>query len=251
MFTFAHKLGLALRLLDAATGQTILLRGGQTLLNGVPLHPFQREDGYWVFHRFPPQGGVLTVRLPEYEPFEFRVDPRWLNAQLPILSLPLIPARGLPFFCTLRGCMAGLTAIDAVNLNESGCLVRGFDSKKQVLTLFNHHRLMFDCLTYALLGPEAGRYEAIEITEQADNQSFRLAEPPRLTPDSRFTLVRRVIGSAARGGDYLLRVQNGGAGAQWLIRFQRSETESFEIANFSEPASAQFLAPHAAEGRDI
>lgn len=246
-----HRLALALRPVDAVTGRAAARRGGRAFLDGAPLHYVQREDGFWVFLAFPPEGGLLSIRLPGYETAEYLVKPELLGKAPPILDLPLIPAENNPdgdAFYTLRGNMAGITALDAVRAGESLCMVRGFDRAKGALSFFNVHGLALEARFYALVKPEKGHYEAVEITGRTSGGDFRLASPPLTEPDSSFVLAHRVSGAAGSGGDYLLRVRNDGAKAKWLLRWQIGAEEFFRTIDFGGEETPRLTLPPA-DGR--
>ncbi|MPN02466.1 hypothetical protein SDC9_149682 [bioreactor metagenome] len=128
-----------------------------------------------------------------------------------------------------------MAAVQAVKLGESPCVMREFDERKRVITVFNPHRLALDSLDYAVVDPEKERFEAFRVTKRLTDQTFKIGRRLERGFGSHFPICRVVHGSVQPDGSYLLRVPNSSGDARWIIRLQRGEEELFRTVDFLKP----------------
>lgn len=243
-----HQLRLAIRLIDTSTGRLIDSQGADAYAGGKALHPMRRADGYLVFLTLPPAGEILTLRVPDYEPYDF-VVPEGPNAMQEVQLIPDGKSRLQPC-CTLAGQLEGLTALDAVETGNNACLMRDYDERRKIITLFNPHQLALDRTYYAVVDPEGARYEAIEITSSTSDKTFRVKDPLAGAFSNHFPVCRRVLGRVTPAGEYLLRVRDDGGESRWIVRYVVAEKEYFQTVYFGRDKPTSLAAPSMTDHAD-
>lgn len=241
-----HRAGLIVRLIDTATGQEIVQAGGTFVRDGGRVHPMQRPDGMLVFSDFPAQDCTFTVQTTRFLPKTVQLSAEQLAQRPPLVELHLIPdetyAARYPC-CTLSGVLDGIEQLDAVRMGDKTCLARAFDERRQIFHLFNPHHLVLDRTYYAVVDPDACRYEPIEITEQLSGEKFRLAAPLQRPFGNHFPVARRVLGAVRRSGEYVFRVPEDSTRTRWLVRWRREGEEFFQTVDFALPDTMTLVSP--------
>lgn len=234
-----HRAGLVLRLLDTATGQEIYESETKFSRNGERIRPMLRSDGRLVFLNFPLEECELTVEIAHYLPATVTLRVKQLEQRPPLVQLQLVPDGSFPNrYHTFSGKYPGIEQIDAVRLSDNACLIREFDERRRIMTLFNPHHLALDRIYYAVVNPDVCTYEPVEITEQNSDIKFRIDRKLQGQIRSHFPVARRVFGTVRQNGEYLLRVPADSSVPQWLVRWRCGGTDRFHTVDFSLPGTA-------------
>ncbi len=234
-----HRAGLILRVLDTATGQEIYEAGTKFLRNGEEIRPMLRPDGRLVFLNFPLEECELTVKIVHYLPATVTLTVKQLEQRPPLVQVQLVPDGSFPSrYHTLSGKYPGIEQIDAVRLSDNACLIREFDERRRIMTLFNPHHLALDRIYYAVVNLDVCTYEPVEITEQGSDIKFRIDRKLRGQIRSHFPVARRVSGAVLQNGEYLLRVPANSSVPQWLVRWRCGDLDRFHTVDFSLPETA-------------
>jgi len=245
-----HQAGLILRLLDTATGQEIQQAEWVFLRNGKPVRPMSRSDGKLIFLAFPPEACELTVRVAHYLPQTVSLTEAQLTQRPPLVELHCIPdaSYAARWPChTLEGEYPAITELDAVRCSDTACLIRSFEERKRMVTVFNPHHLMLERTFYAIVNPDAGHYEPIQIEQQVDDQRFRLAEPLQQPFHNHFPVARRVLGAVSQPNRYVLRVPADSSSPRWIVRWRSSGVDRFQLVDFLLPETTRLRSPPAEE----
>ena len=235
---FRHSLDLALRLVDTATGRVLAGRDLELRRDGRRVRPLEKEDGYLIFLGEGRRDFDLSVRLRGYEPRQVRVEYAALDKALPLLELHLIPGKdyapGVPCF-SLEGTCPGITALDAVRAGDSACLIREFDPRKRLVTLFNPHKLELDRTFYALVDPDRETYEPFRLVKRIDFQVYKTDRVIETRFGNYFPVCPMVFGGADPDGGYRLRVRDETAQARWIVRWEAGGQTFFQTVDFHRP----------------
>lgn len=235
---FRHSLDLALRLIDTTTGRALAGRGLELRRDGKPVRPLEKEDGYLVLLGQGRQDFDLSVALRGYEPRQVRVEYAALDKALPLLELHLIPGKGyapgVPCF-SLEGTFPGITALDAVRAGDSACLIREFDPRKRLMTLFNPHKLELDRTFYALVDPDRETYEPFRLVKRIDFQVHKTDRVIQTQFGSYFPVCPIIFGGTGPDGSYRLRVRDNAAQARWIVRWEAGGQTFFQTVDFHQP----------------
>ena len=235
---FRHSLDLALRLVDTATGRVLAGRDLELRRDGRRVRPLEKEDGYLIFLGEGRRDFDLSVRLRGYEPRQVRVAYAALDKALPLLELHLIPGKdyapGVPCF-SLEGTCPGITALDAVRAGDSACLIREFDPRKRLVTLFNPHKLELDRTFYALVDPDRETYEPFRLIKRIDFQVYKTDRVIETRFGNYFPVCPMVFGGADPDGGYRLRVRDETAQARWIVRWEAGGQTFFQTVDFHRP----------------
>ena len=235
---FRHSLDLALRLVDTATGRVLAGRDLELRRDGRRVRPLEKEDGYLIFLGEGRRDFDLSVRLRGYEPRQVRVAYAALDKALPLLELHLIPGKdyapGVPCF-SLEGTCPGITALDAVRAGDSACLIREFDPRKRLVTLFNPHKLELDRTFYALVDPDRETYEPFRLIKRIDFQVYKTDRVIETRFGNYFPVCPMVFGGVDPDGGYRLRVRDEPAQARWIVRWEAGGQTFFQTVDFHRP----------------
>lgn len=225
-----HRLCLVLRFTDTTTGWPVsaadlTLYGGNTLL-----HPQEREKGTLVFIGDEMSDFDLTVRSRLFEPMTLPVHFPDSGGAAPELDIQLIPseANTSPAPCLfIEGCSEGMKTLHAVRCGDSSCLIREFEPRKKILTLFNPHHLELGRTHYALVDPEKQSFETFNIEKRIDDSHFKIDRALNSGFNSYFPVVPIVSGLVRNDGRYVFRVRDDSSSAEWLIRCEIGDTFQF------------------------
>lgn len=235
-----HSLGLALRLVDTTTGQSIAGTGTTFLWNGTPIHPQRRNDGWFIFFAFEEPEITLTITPLLFVPATIVIRKSELSPTLPTLEYHMIPndtfSRQVPCH-TLTDTMDGLTAIDCVRANDSPCLIREFDTRKKLITIFNPHHLELERIHYALVNPDNNTFESFQIVKRISDNVFKIDRPLTMEFGNYFPICPLVFGQVVQEGRFLLTVRDNHKLARWIVRFTTGDTSQFRLVDFHAPPS--------------
>lgn len=241
-----HRAGLIVRLIDTATGREVTQRDVRFARDGKTVFPMQRSDGMLVFLDFPSEACQLTVHAARFLPQQISLTDEQLAAKPPLAEIHLVPdeAYAARWPCdTVAGSWPGIEQIDAVRMADADCLVRDYDERRKILTLFNPHHLALDRTYYAVVNPDVCRYEPTEIVEQCSDEKFRLAAPLQQPFGNRSPVARRVHGAVLPRDQYVLRVPQDASDRRWLVRWRSGGRDFYQTVDFALPDSVTLRSP--------
>lgn len=237
---FTHRLDLALRLVDTTSGAPVPASQVETWLEEVRIR-FEEKGGVLLFQDLPARRFRLSIRSPWFEPEEREVDLDTLP-QPPLLELHLIPSTGYPgdtAFWTLEGVLPGIGGLTAVRAGDNNCMIRNFDPRKRLMTIFDPHHLALDRVHYALMDVDRGQYEPFRILKRIDDQTIKIDRVLETEFRNYFPVTPLVLGRCGPEGAYCLRVRDDGTQARWIVRWERDGLPQFRTIDFQAEA-----APH-------
>lgn len=234
-FVVNHRLALALRLLDTASGRPVSDRNLSLRRDGKPVHPMVKDDGTLVFMDEDRTDFELEVRAGGFEPRTVRVCYGELDARLPMLDVQLIPGAGyrsrFPCF-SLEGTLPGISALDAVKAGESPCLIREVDPRRKQITIFNPHKLALDRGWYGLVDPDGETYEPFSVVKRVSDQVYRIDRVLETPFKTYFPVCPLVFGGVGPEGAYCLRVRDDTDRARWIVRYVTPSGAAFKAVDF-------------------
>lgn len=231
-----HRLDLLLRLLDTSTGNDVSISEVSLFREGKPLHAVEKEKGYMIFPDLGRENFTLELRSRLFEPVLVPVRFEELDEKTPTLELQLIPSEtsvvpSRPL--SLSGKLPGISELTAVRAGDASCLIREFDPRKKLMTVFNPHVLELGRTHYALVNPETGQYERFSIVKRVDDKTLKLDRPIQSEFGSNWPISPVVFGRTDQEGNYLLRVRDDAAKPKWLIRYLLGDEEHFCCVDMS------------------
>lgn len=236
-----HSLDLVLRLVDTASGRPVPDRDVVLLRDGEPVHPMVKDAGTFVFLGRGRRDFRLTVRCRGFEEAVREVAYGALDSKLPMLLLHLIPGKGYraPFPCLgLEGSLPGVTSLAAVRLADRACLIREFEPRKKLLTLFNPHKLELDRVFYALLDPDGMTWEPFQLVKRLSDQQFKLDRVLETPFKNYYPITPVVFGMTGPDSLFRLRVRSDGTDARWLLRWESGDGPHFKALDLTDPGAA-------------
>ncbi len=231
-----YSLSLALRLLDTTSRDVITGSEIALFRNGQPVELVQRPGGFFIFVNYPREDFLLGIRAKGFEPIDFPVRYEELNGQLPELSLQLIPEkdRFKSLGVSIEGFLPKIRSLIAVKPDGGSCFIRGFDSRKKLLTIFNPNTLSFDRVHYALVDPENERFYPFRILEGLPGQVYRIDRD--LPKDFRPSFpICPVIFGRTKEGSYCLRMRDEGGATRRILRWETEEGDFFKSIDIRRP----------------
>ncbi|MCL2035976.1 MAG: hypothetical protein FWG83_01135 [Oscillospiraceae bacterium] len=243
--TISYRLDLALRLIDTITGMTIS-RDIKVKVNGADFFPKIDNDANMVFIKAAEcdkETGqrldfTVEVSAKGYESKTVDVKYDELDENLPYIETHMLPdEKYLPQFpChTLQGKLSGISEIDAVKISASPCLIKGYESRKLLLTVFNPYKLRLDSVYYAAVNAEEESYQPFIIEKSVSDTVIKVKTGFESPPEN-CTVSARVIGKAEKNS-YTLRVRKGVSDKskpeKWIVRFVTKKGEFFQTVDFN------------------
>lgn len=236
----SHTLDLAVRLVDTTTGRVVVGQDITLLYDGKRVGHMDK-GGHLILTGRGRKDFTLTVRAPGYDPQVLPIRYEELDPHLPQLELQLIPSLNYytPVPClTLSGSLPGLKALSAVKAGDSACLIREFDPRKRVLTLFNPHKLELDRTHYALVNPDEETFEPFQVVRRLSDQQFKIDRVLETQFGNYFPICPIVFGRVDAEGGYCLRVRDNSSQQRWLIRLvDQADGAGFNTVDFRKPDS--------------
>ncbi|MCL1823005.1 MAG: hypothetical protein FWG44_02260 [Oscillospiraceae bacterium] len=233
-----HRLDLCLQLIDTSVSKTIT-GGVRVKINGKDFIPRKDADGNFIFLELeqPRQDFELEITANGYETKTIQVNYGELDEALPYIKTHMLPGEKyfpeFPCF-TLKGVLTGIIELDAVKIVQNPCLIKEYDVRKRLLTVFNPYKLLFDSVYYAAVAAEDEEYEPFIIEKNVSETLLKIKEPlekPENAYQNRI-IAARVIGKTEKN-NYLLRVRKESGKAKWLVRFVTKKGEFFQTTDFS------------------
>ena len=234
---FTHRLDLALRLVDTTSGRNVSGRTAAAFINGEQVRFAEKSDHMLVFQNLPKRAFRLTVTSPAFETAEVEVDLDAFGKALPLLELHLIPSKGYPGgveFLELEGILPGIGELSAVRLGDNACLIREFEPRKRMATVFNPHHLALDRVRYAVVDPDKNLFEPFSVLRLVNDQTLKLDRILEMPFKNYFPITPQVFGVTRPDGSYCLRVRDDAEKAQWLVRWTVHGEPSFRVIDFRE-----------------
>ena len=232
---FTHRLELALRLVDTTSGRNISTRDVTVLIDGETVRPGEKADGVLVFQGLGKRAFRMTITSPAFETAETAVDLDALGKGLPLLEVHMVPGARYPGgaeFWTLCGVMEGIESLSAVRVGENACLIREFDPRRRMATVFNPHALALDRVRYALVDPDRGAFEPFRIERLVDRQTIKTDRVLEMPYKNYFPITPEICGVTREDGSFCLRVRDDAAEAKWLVRWEKDGEEHFKTVDF-------------------
>lgn len=232
---FTHRLDFALRLVDTTSGRNVSARDVTVLVDGEAVHIGEKADGVMVFQNLAKRAFDLTITSPSFETAKTAVD---LDAQgkgLPLLEVHMVPGARYPGgveFWTLCGVMEGIESLSAVRMGENACLIREFDPRRRMATVFNPHALALDRVRYALVDPDRSVFEPFRIERLVDRQTVKTDRVLEMPYKNYFPITPEICGVTRDDGSFCLRVRDDAAEAKWLVRWVKDGEEHFKTVDF-------------------
>lgn len=235
---FTHSLDLALRLVDTTNGRNVQGIGVHVYIDGTLTRFAQKADSVLIFQNLGKRTFQLEVTSPAYEKAEVAVDLDSYGKALPLLEIHLIPSSGYPGgveFLSLEGVLPGVADLTAIRMGgDNPCLIREFDPRRRLATIFNPHHMLLDRVHYALLDPDRNVYEPFRILGMPDNQKIKIDPVLEMPFKNYFPIKPLVFGRTSPDGSYCLRVRDDGESARWLIRWTENGEAKFKLLDFRE-----------------
>lgn len=237
VFVITHRLNLVLRFIDTTTGKPV--SGSELTLSseGKPLHPMEKEQGTLIFIELERNDFILSISSRSFEPCTMPVRFSELDAQVPAIDIQLIPSGTniSPVPCiALQGCIPGISDLTAVRLGDNSCLIREFDPRKKLITLFNPHRLELNRTSYALIDPDKKRFEAFRVVKRIDDNTIKIDRVLEREFSNYFPIAPIYFGQTSENGNYLLRVRDDSSAPNWLIHYQINQDSHFQCADLRQ-----------------
>ena len=238
---FTHALDLALRLVDTTSGQNVSGRAVEVRIDGCLTRFAVKGDGVLIFQNLGKRRFRLELSSPAFEPEAREVDLDAMGKEYPLLEIHLIPGEHYPGtteFLTLRGVMPGIGGLSAVRAGDNACLIRAFDARKRLATLFNPHHLALDRVEYALVDPDREQYEPFRILRSVDDQTVKTDRILETPFQNYFPVSPLILGKTNPDGSYCLRVRDDARQARWIIRWEAGGEPRFRTVDFRQEPEA-------------
>ncbi len=230
----SHRLNLVLRFIDTTTGKPVSASELMLYADGKLLPHSERERGTLIFTELERNDFVLTVKSRNYETYSSLVRFSELDIKLPELSIQLIPSQNniYPVPCLeLKGILPGISELSAVRFGDNYCLIREFDPRKKLITVFNPHHLELERTDYALVDPEKQSFEPFKIIKCIDEGSFKIDRVLESSFTSYFPISPVLYGMTAEDGTYVLRVRDDSSSSKWIIRYKTGQQSQFFLTD--------------------
>ncbi len=239
---FTHRLDLALRLVDTTSGWNIRGIGTSVFIDGEKIRFEEKPDNILIFRNIEKRKFQMEVISPGFETAQVDVDLDVLEKTLPLIELHMIPGENFPGglkLHTLKGRLPGIRSLSAVRLSDNSVLIREFDTRKRIATVFNPHRLALDRVRYAIVDPDQNIYEPFLIKKMIDDQKIMTDRAPEMELKNYFRITPLISGMVSDNGDYCLRVRDDSETAKWLVRWEVNGEQSFRIVDFFAECAPQ------------
>lgn len=240
-----YSVDLILRPVDTVSGISIAGGGLQVFRDGRLIHPMNK-DGNLILMGEGRKNFSLSVSKQGYLPQKIDVCYDDLDQNLPILEFHMIPDETYDRenrFLKIEGVLPGLSELDAVWTADTSCMIREFDARKKILTVFNPHRLALTKVFYAVVNPDAGTYEMLKIEKQLSTTQFKISGQLKTKFSAHFPISRKVVGMVKKDGSYLLYVANQGGDPHWIVRCVADGQEWFQTVDFEHPQNTPLCRP--------
>lgn len=224
-----YKLDLVVRLVDTTTGNPIGQRQVTFRKDGQIVPFLLRDEGLYVLLNHGREDMNLMIQAAGFLPVRVRVCYEELSENFPEVEAAMIPESGRSGFIdllTMKGHCPGLESIAAVSLKEVYGAVGSYQERKQILRLY--HTKPLKEMSYAVIHEQQQEFEEFRIRKRLDKLSVKLEKPLVTAGRPEEKVARIVRGMVDENGNYLLRMREGGEGAEYLIRSVINGKASFQ-----------------------
>lgn len=224
-----HRLDLILRLVDSATGRPVNEKGCIFKKDGTPFRMIEKGGGVYFLINMERERFELTVEVYGYEVRTMTVDYEELNERLPEVVVYLLPKQNAISF---EGTLKGITSLCAVNEASNNCFVNGYDAKKNVVTLFNPHKLRMQYLHYGIIHAEQGVFEKIDLDTEDGLDTIKPMAPLQMEFRVNDPIERLVPGETFEDGRFRIKVADDASTINYLIRYEVDGETYFKHVDF-------------------
>lgn len=236
---FGSKLDLLVRLYDTTTGAPVDERNVLFTRNEEPVRPESRGDGMYVFINTGREDFLMQITVFGYEDCSVQVTYEELDDRIPSCDVFLIPSENVhrgENVLSFSGTLPFLEAIEAVKLSRPVCMVKEYDKKHSLLTVYggNGSRIRLESVWYALLKADKTGYEKIEVTGSTAAQAIKIKGGIAEETVTNLPVFRIITGRVRDGGDFLLRVRDDGEDAVYLVRYIVNGEERFQTVDMKD-----------------
>ena len=238
-----HHLNLVLRFIDTTTGKPV--SGTELMLSadGKPLHPIEKEQGTLIFTELERIDFILEIKSRSFESCTVPIRFSELDSKVPEADIQLIPSSTnvSPVPCIgLQGCIPGISDLTAVRIGDNSCLIREFDPRKRLMTIFNPHRLELGRTSYALVDPDKRSFELFRILKRIDDNTVKIDRILESEFNNYFPITPIFLGKTSDDGNYILRVRDDSSNPNWLIHYKIADKSYFQSVDLRQ---AQEIVP--------
>lgn len=234
--TIKHHLSLVIRLINSVTGNEIEERKVVFYQQEKKVTPVSKGGGVYLFINVERVDFELEVNVYGYEPGKAKICFENLKENYPIQELYLIP-KDTPsggVYLSLQGLMKGMTAIEAVSLNENVCSLKEYENRKRIMTISNPKNVRLSDACYGLLNSTRTEFEKFEVAEQTSSSQIKVLNPLQSEWKWNDAIVRMVQGQVDNKGNYLLRVADA-TNAMYLVHYVAGGKDYFQMVDFNQP----------------
>lgn len=247
MAVINHRLDLVIRLIDASTGRPVDERNCSFARNGEPFRMTDKGGGVYFLINAGREDFELLIDIYGYEAKKVFINYGELNERLPEKIIWLLPERAL----SLDGTLKGIRSICAVRLVTPSCFVSSYDTRKNVLTLFNPHRLTMMHHKYGILGSDSNSFEPIYLNEEDGMMTIKPVSPLKRQPGVNDPIERIIEGEVFDDGRYCLRLRDDADRIEVLVRFEVEDREFFQKVEMHETVQNELDPAKAFEVSDV
>ncbi|MBR5578964.1 MAG: hypothetical protein IKW28_08225 [Lachnospiraceae bacterium] len=233
-----HSLDLLVRLIDTTNGYPIGERDVHFYEDEKELFPRARGVGNYVFINYERKNRRIMVKTYGYEPITVDINYENMDSVVPVREIFLIPSenlsRGGPVI-SFTGTLSGISEIEAVSLEPSGCTINSYDERKRLIKMFKTRQTNLENLYYGLINMEKMNYEKFVVEKEMPDCILKIREPLKEGFSINSPIARIVFGMVDERGNYCLRIRDDRENLKYIIRYVVSGKENFREIDFRKP----------------
>lgn len=232
-----HQLDLVLRLVDSTTGRGISERNCKMIFEpDFKVKPVVRDDGTYLFIGIGRTDFIADIHVYGYESRKEKVVFENLDEKMPIKEVYLLPeatSAREDNILTLRGNLPGIQEIEAVSLSDVVCIYKDYDKRKNILNVFNQHKVKLKDVHYGIISLDKTEYDHIEIKEELTTQEVRLKDSLEKEYTINQSIAKIIFGQVSEDGEYKIAVRAGNL-SDYLVRYVVDDTVHFKKIDFNK-----------------
>ena len=233
-----HSLDLLIRLIDTTNGYPIGERDVHFYEDEKEIFPRARGAGNYVFINYERKDRRLRVKAYGYEPIAVDIIYENMDSVVPVREIFLIPSenlsRGEPVI-SFTGTLSGISEIEAVSLETSGCTINSYDERKRLIKMFKTRQTNLENLYYGLINLEKMNYEKFVVEKEMPDCILKIRESLKEGFSINSPIARIVFGMVDEKGNYCLRIRDDRENLKYIIRYVVSGKENFREIDFRKP----------------